>query len=157
MFNERSTVQKFTIISVVLVLVVGIVFLKQQLSTPKSNVKPTQDTISGEKTQNVQTVTVTYGDNGFSPSEITIAKDSTVKFINKSKLPLWVASDPHPEHTDYPEFDSVHGLMEYPDERDDYTFTFDKVGNWKFHNHSVSGYDATETVHPGLVKVKEKL
>jgi len=154
MFSERSTLQKFTVIlSVILILVGGVVILRQQLSTPK----PTQNTTIGEETRNVKTVTITYGDNGFSPSEITIAKGSIVKFINKSRLPLWVASDPHPEHTDYPEFDSVHGLMEYPDERDDYTFSFDKVGKWKFHNHSVSGYDAAETVHPGLVIVKEKL
>lgn len=66
---------------------------------------------------------------GFSPNSVTIKKGESVKFVNKSTAPMWVASAPHPTHTDYPEFDQkANG--------DVFTFSFAKVGSWKYHNHS---------------------
>lgn len=68
-------------------------------------------------------------DAGFSPDSVTIKKGAAVKFVNKSSTPMWVASAPHPTHTDYPEFDQkANG--------DIFTFAFAKVGSWKYHNHS---------------------
>lgn len=107
-----------------------------------------------DSAQNIQTVTVTYDANGYSPREITISKGSTVNFVNKSEIPLWVASDPHPTHTDYPEFDTVYGSDKYPSMGENFSFTFDKVGVWKYHSHTASG-DGTDTgVHPGVIIVK---
>jgi plastocyanin len=78
-----------------------------------------------------KTVTVTLTDSGFSPSSITINQGDSVKFVNDSSGKMWVASAPHPTHTDYPEFIAKtaanHG--------DEYTFTFTKPGSWKYHNH----------------------
>ena len=66
---------------------------------------------------------------GFVPNSVTIKKGTAVKFVNKSATPMWVASAPHPVHTDYPEFDQkTNG--------DTYTFTFMKTGSWKYHNHA---------------------
>ena len=44
---------------------------------------------------------------------------------------MWIASSPHPAHTDYPEFDAKRGIA--PGET--YEFTFTKTGSWKYHNH----------------------
>ena len=44
---------------------------------------------------------------------------------------LWVASNPHPIHTDYSDFDAKRGYAK--GER--YSFTFFKQGTWKYHNH----------------------
>lgn len=77
----------------------------------------------------IQETVVEKTDAGFAPNSVTIKKGTAVKFVNKSAAPMWVASAPHPTHTDYPEFDQkANG--------DIFTFTFDKVGSWKYHNHS---------------------
>lgn len=99
--------------------------------------------------------TIVYTDEGFSPQKVTIAQGGEVEFVNRSSMPLWVASNPHPEHTDYPEFNTPKILGDrMPDMKDGTRFTFQKVGSWGFHNHTASG-DATEVaVHPGTVTVK---
>ncbi len=73
-------------------------------------------------------VEVNYDGTSFSPSPITIKKGATVRFVNKSSSPMWVASNPHPVHTDYPGFDQKQ-------RGDSYEFTFDKTGTWGYHNH----------------------
>jgi plastocyanin len=78
-----------------------------------------------------KTGTVTYTDSGFAPKTLIIAKGGTVTFINKSTQNMWVASDPHPTHTGYPGFDAKKSVANGAV----YTFTFDKVGSWNYHNH----------------------
>ncbi|KKT43481.1 MAG: Plastocyanin [Candidatus Wolfebacteria bacterium GW2011_GWE2_44_13] len=75
--------------------------------------------------------TVTYTATGFSPAPLTVKIGETVMFKNESVNPMWVASAPHPAHTDYPEFDAMKAIM--PGES--YSFTFNKIGTWKYHNH----------------------
>lgn len=127
---------------VILVGVLGFVFKRQikQLIYPAPAVvtipapavvapipMPTPNsTTAGEM---IKETVVEKTDAGFSPSSVTIKKGTTVKFVNKSSTPMRVASVPHPVHTDYPEFDQkTNG--------DIFTFSFDKVGSWKYHNHS---------------------
>ncbi len=61
---------------------------------------------------------ITYNENGYFPRVIEIPVGTKVKFKNESKITMWTASDPHPTHTDYPEFDSDR------DYRPDETFIF---------------------------------
>jgi plastocyanin len=75
---------------------------------------------------------VTYSDSGFSPKSVTIKKGVAVTFINSSSGGMSVASNPHPTHTDYPEFDQFKS----PEKgQKSYTFTFEKIGSWGYHNH----------------------
>lgn len=79
----------------------------------------------------VATDQVSYDGTKYSPQFIMVKLGDTVTFKNDSSAGMWVASAPHPAHTDYPEFDAK---KEYkPGES--YTFTFTKAGTWKFHNH----------------------
>lgn len=80
----------------------------------------------------VQSVIVERSDSGFSPASVTVKKGTAVKFINKSSTPMSVASDPHPTHTNYPEFDQYKSTFKGKSE---YDFTFEKVGTWGYHNH----------------------
>ena len=75
--------------------------------------------------------TIVITDQGFSPSNVTIKAGATVTFINQSSNPSWPASDPHPSHTDLPGFDALHGL----NQGEQYSYTFQKVGSWGFHDH----------------------
>lgn len=74
---------------------------------------------------------VVYTDSGFSPNKLEISVGSIVIFKNESSDLMWVASAPHPTHTNYPAFDAKKGY-----EKDiDYSFTFDKAGEFKYHDH----------------------
>ncbi|MBI4089066.1 hypothetical protein HY415_03145 [Candidatus Kaiserbacteria bacterium] len=93
----------------------------------------------------VSGVTVTYTDQGFSPASITIPAGATVTFMNQSAKNMWVASAMHPEHTVY----SGTSLAQHcPDTTgtafdecaagvpgSSFSFTFNKEGSWKYHDH----------------------
>jgi plastocyanin len=99
---------------------------------------------------------VNYDNNGFSPQNIEVALGTKVTFINTSDIPMWVASDPHPEHTNYPAFDTPaanNGKM--PELNENFTFVFDKEGVWNYHSHLASSDIGTEEVHPGTVTVRK--
>lgn len=90
-----------------------------------------KDVISG--TANISIIA-----NGFNPKEIKITKGTKVIFTNNDTAQHWPASGPHPTHTLYPDFDALKGLAQ----GETYTFTFDKVGEWPYHDHlnpSVTG------------------
>lgn len=68
---------------------------------------------------------------GFSPEKITVTVGATVRFINKDALGHWPASDLHPTHGLYPEFDP-HSVIKPGDE---WSFKFEKPGSWPIHDH----------------------
>lgn len=69
--------------------------------------------------------------DGFIPSEITIDVNSSVIFINKDKELRWPASNVHPTHNIYPEFDPKKPIAP----QESWAFKPKKVGEWKFHDH----------------------
>lgn len=116
----------------------------QEVSTTESqstivieNVSPTLDAATE---QNV----VKYSESGFSPKSLEVAVGTGVTFVNEGDSPMWVASAPHPQHTNLPGFDQLKSAAK----GDSYTYTFEKVGLWKYHNH----LDATQF---GEVVVKQ--
>src|SRR6185369_3983316 len=48
---------------------------------------------------------VVLTDSGFVPNRLTIKKGDLVKFTTTTDSSFWPASDPHPLHTLYPQFD----------------------------------------------------
>ncbi len=76
-------------------------------------------------------VTITYTASGFTPSTLTIKKGTMVTFVNNSSNSFWPASAPHPSHTDYVGFDAKQAIVA----GQTWSFTFDKVGTWKYHDH----------------------
>jgi len=51
--------------------------------------------------------TITITTSGVSPKSVTVARGSQVEFINKDTTFHEMTSNPHPEHTDCPEINSV--------------------------------------------------
>lgn len=95
-------------------------------------------------------VPVLYTNKGFEPETLTVALGTTVEWENVSDKLMWVASDPHPSHTDLPGFNSwgTEGNTEdaptswvptvYAHEQGGfYRYTFTKTGTWTYHNHLV--------------------
>lgn len=131
---------KNTIIAVIVALVLivgGYIFIKGQTNQKSSNntsavqntQRAAQPTTGSE--QNKNTTTVEYNGQGFNPKSITVKSGATVTWVNKDTDQLWVASNPHPTHTDYPGFDALKGIPT----GETYSFTFTKVGKWGYHNH----------------------
>ncbi len=86
--------------------------------------------------------TVNLTENGFSPSEIKINAGDTIKFTTSRSKPFWPASNLHPTHTLYPEFDPKEPI---PADKS-WSFKFTKEGVWRFHDHLSPFFTGTITV-----------
>lgn len=91
-----------------------------------------------------QTFTVKYTSSGWQPSILSIHQGDVVKFHSESDTFMWVASNPHPTHGDYPEFDERTGVAKGVD----FYFTFNKIGTWGYHNHNNPNHQAVIIVDP---------
>ena len=109
------------------VLFIGAAFFIGMKMLPKQSLQETADIshpLSGE-----QVIRMT--EDGFVPDVIIITKGTKIRFLNADTLAHWPASDLHPSHTLYPEFDP-HMPIESGKEWD---FTFEKIGKWNMHDH----------------------
>ena len=97
----------------------------------------TEGTTSPKTNQEVA-ATITYSNNGFSPTEISVEANQTIKIVNQSSAILDFSSDPHPTHTNNPEL-NVGDVS--PGESA--TFTISKTGNWGYHNHHAPNHHGT--------------
>ncbi len=95
-------------------------------ATINSNPTPTTPAVVPVASHSV--VTVTYANGTFTPKALEVKQGDTVNFVNQTGDRMWVASDPHPSHTVFPEFDQKTS-------GNNYSFVFTKKGAWNFHNH----------------------
>lgn len=79
---------------------------------------------------------VVLREDGWEPREITIQKGDTVVFSTERDAPFWPASNLHPVHEIYPQFDPRRPIE--PDAT--WSFTFTRVGEWEFHDHLYSPF-----------------
>ncbi len=94
---------------------------------------PNTETSTEEDTSlDLGAVTVNYDGAKFSPASITVREGDSVTFVNNSSGGMSVASDPHPSHANYPEFDQYKTGARG---QKTFTFKFDKAGSWLYHNH----------------------
>lgn len=76
-----------------------------------------------------KTVTITHNGSAFSPASITVNKGDKVNFMNQGGSEIFVAADPHPQHTSLPGFElKIKGGASG-------SFTFEKAGTVTYHNH----------------------
>jgi len=97
-------------------------------STQQSNTTESTESASVNDDELVENYTVTLTNDGFEPSTLTVPAGTPVTFINQSDGDMWVASDPHPVHTDFSAFDQR-------EDGDEYTFSFNDPGAYTYHNH----------------------
>ena len=90
-------------------------------------------------------ITIRITSAGFFPKEATVDFGTTVTFINDDRVSHWPASDPHPIHDDYAEFDSKRAVL--PGKL--WSFRFTKSGTFRFHDHVNSSVRGTIIVRKG--------
>jgi len=153
--EPKSNAGKYIVGIIVVVLVIwGIIYTSssstapatQTASSPTStsdvSTTPTPTPTASPTSSSAKTVEVDYTNSGFSPTSVSINLGDTVNFVNKSSESMWIGSNNHPSHTLY----SGTTLREHcPDTAgtafdqcgtgDTYSFTFEKVGTWGYHNH----------------------
>ena len=124
------------------------------IETPTATAEPTIATDASEPVKTkasvevkssistAKTYTVEMAGDGFSPTSLSIKKGDTVTFKNVGSNSHWPASAPHPTHTVYPEFDPKSEVA--PGQS--WSFIFDKVGTWRYHDHLNSGETGVITV-----------
>lgn len=110
------------------------------VEAPQSSGNPVAGIVSADSAESYD-VLVTFDGEEFSPKELTVKKGTRVRFLNTSNESVWPASAVHPTHSIYPEkdtqnclgssFDACRGLAK--DEFFD--FTFQHVGEWRYHDH----------------------
>ncbi|MFZ3044196.1 MAG: hypothetical protein WA058_03795 [Minisyncoccia bacterium] len=128
--TKRPVWQWILIYAVPALLVYGLVYYGTQSN---KNGAPSSSAITAAGQ------TVVFTDSGFSPSVLTIKKDTTVTFQNQSTKEMRVASNPHPIHDDYPTrggcISSTFDSCSIIPPGGSWTFTFDTLGTWGYHNH----------------------
>jgi plastocyanin len=90
-------------------------------------------------------------DYGFKLSELQISVGDTVLFKTNKNESFWPASNLHPTHTIYSEFDPKRPLK--PNEI--WKFTFPHAGQWEYHDHIEPAFKGVITV--GNVVRKEAI
>jgi len=128
------------IIGVIIIVIIALggylLFKNYNAPTPNSD---TSSQPTAQETPIAETNIVVYTDTGFSPNPINIKAGDTVTFKNASSQSMWTASAIHPTHNQYPTtggclgstFDACQGIRPGLS----WSFKFDLVGTWKYHNH----------------------
>ncbi len=81
---------------------------------------------------------------GFNPPNLEVKIDSTVIFKTELSEDFWPASDIHPTHGIYPEFDPQAPIKA----GESWKFKFGKTGTWRYHDHLNPLNQGTITVIP---------
>ncbi|PIN89026.1 hypothetical protein COU60_05115 [Candidatus Pacearchaeota archaeon CG10_big_fil_rev_8_21_14_0_10_34_76] len=92
-------------------------------------------------------------ESGFLPQIITINKGDTVTWTNSISSKSWPASAVHPSHKVYPgsdiskcgtsEQDSIFDSCKGLSQEESYSFTFNEIGSWSYHDHLKSSIRGT--------------
>lgn len=83
-------------------------------------------------------------ENGFEPQEVVVKRETRAIFVNKDKVSRWPASNIHPTHGIYPEFDPKKPV----ELGQSWAFIFQKEGIFKYHDHILPHLKGTITVNP---------
>lgn len=82
---------------------------------------------------------ITLTEDGFSPSEARMKVGETVIFKTTTGKMFWPASNAHPSHGIYPEFDPLQPVS--PEAQ--WSFSPQKAGEWRYHDHLAPYYTGT--------------
>lgn len=145
-FNKQAYLAASIVVGI-LILVSAIYFGNRARSYPapaeqQEIIEMPQATGSLPSVSSKRSLVISYTNQGFSPETITVKMGEEVTFVNESTKKMWIASDPHPLHTGLPTFDQLKSVGQ----GESYTYTFDKVGTWKYHNHVTPSVGGTVIV-----------
>lgn len=86
---------------------------------------------SEDDIRDTDTVVEMLSSGEFYPEDVVVSKGDRVVWINRSDKYAWPASDLHPSHAIYSEFDPLEPMA--PQRA--WGFVFEKTGEWEYHDH----------------------
>ena len=105
--------------------------------------------VNDDSNNKVKTNVIEMSSSGFSPKTLEINAGDIVIFKAVDNSNRWPASAMHPTHTVYPgsginkcgtaEEEKIFDACGSVKQGETFTFTFNEVGNWKYHDHLSSG------------------
>ncbi len=125
-----------TCLGTIIVAFVLWLVLKQMLSS--------EQMLSSDSFSKGATHTISRTENGYEPVALTIAQGDIVQFENATDTHHWPASDLHPTHALYPDFDPRRPLAS----GESWTFRFRQAGECTFHDHLQANLVGVVTVTP---------
>lgn len=136
---KQSKAVLIVIIVVVIIAVAGVAALifanptKAPTTTQNQETSSNSDTdanSSGTTDETGETATITFTNDGFTPSTLTVKKGTKVTVVNNSSDDVQFSSDDHPTHREDPEIN-----METLQPGESGSFTVSTVGTHGFHDH----------------------
>lgn len=116
--------------AILLVILGGAYFFFQQKQTPTGKRIQQGEFLAKEAIQKEDMV-IRVTKEGFIPESVTVKKGEKVVWLNESSQFSWPASDVHPTHQIYLEFDALEPFGP----GDAWAFRFLRQGQWNFHDH----------------------
>jgi plastocyanin len=140
-------------------LVVAAAVLAAGCTTFTQNEQSSEDR-SGDTSEPAQQpareeATIYFTSSGFQPADVTVEQGGTVTWINNASRSMWVGSNDHPVHTKYSgtsrsqhceDGDQTSAAFDQCSTGDRFSFTFEKTGEWGYHNHQPFVPGGTVTV-----------
>jgi plastocyanin len=116
--------------------------LQQNAGAPSKVDKQSSSDSSGiDPSDKPVTATITYSDEGFSPSKITVKSGENIAIKNASASDMQFDSDPHPVHTNDPELN-----VDLVSPGHTMILTVHTKGTFGYHNHLNPGDTGTIVV-----------
>lgn len=125
-----------------ILIIAAVAFASVGVYLLQSNSQGSENTPAVVEVVGDPVVTITRTSEGYEPKEVTIQRGDIVLFTNESGEFHWPASDLHPTHGVYPEFDPQRPIAE----DEDWKFKFDQAGVWEYHDHVRANKTGTITV-----------
>lgn len=128
--------KKLLVVLILVVVLVGGVWAyfatRPGVSAPQggNNTSQSNDEDTHGHGEAVAATEIIYTDDGFSPTNITAKKGTTITIKNNSSGPLDFSSDDHPTHTKHPEFNLTTVAA-----GGESKLELKTVGPWGYHNH----------------------
>lgn len=132
-FKSQESRKKILIFLLLTLLIVAIIFAVQYFISLNKQiiVQPKNQAISQIQPQKIQEGgNIEITDSGFVPATIEITKGDSVTWTNLDKKSHQIASDPYPTNTLLPDLVSEPLFT-----NDSFTFTFDQVGTFTYHDN----------------------
>ena len=103
------------------------------LMPPKSDEKTSEADVNvrEEIEPSKAVLTIVMKNLKYSGTEMTIKQGEVIEFRNEGGEEYWPASNIHPSHGIYPEFDPQRPIKL----GESWFFKFDRIGSWRFHDH----------------------
>jgi len=103
------------------------------------------DTVADDGEESSDNTVLSFTGTGYEPANVEISVGDTITFRNDSAGEMWPASAMHPTHTVYPgssigkcgteEAESIFDACGAVAPGESWSFTFNEVGEWGYHDH----------------------